>query len=244
MEAHELLKAGKLNDAISTLQTYLVENPSDNQAQTFLFELICFTGDFQRAEQQLRQLVRDSHPHSESGIARYHSVIRAERERQALFADHKHPRQLVDGGLSAFRGTLNGHEFLSFSDADSRISDKLEIFVDGEYLWIGLSDVRRLRLPAPRKLRDLLWLPAEITVSPSLQAPELEDIWLPMMTPLTWQHPDQEVKLGRVSDWRENQFGDFAPYGIKSYLVDGADVPLAEIRELVIQPFGPGSMAV
>lgn len=239
MDAHQLLKEGKLNGAISALQTHLVEHPSDHQAQTFLFELICFTGDFHHAEYQLHQLVRDDHPHSEVGIARYRNVIHAERERQALFAGHKYPRQLVNGGVTAFRGTLNGRDFLSFADADPRIGDKLEIFVSGDYLWVALSDIRRLKVPAPRRLRDLLWLPAELTLVPSLQSLKLDDVWLPMLAPLTWQHSDEEVKLGRVSDWRENQFGDVAPYGIKSYLVDGADVPLAEIRDLVIQPFGP-----
>lgn len=240
MEAHQLLKAGKLQDAIFTLQTHLAEAPSDHQAQTFLFELICFTGDFDRAESQLNQLAQEEdHPHSEAGISRYKDVLRAERRRQALFANQQHPRQLVNGGQTAFRGSLNGEEFLSFSDADPRIGDKLEIFSTGEYFWIALSDVRRMKVPAPRRLRDLLWLPVQLHVVASLESPELlHDIWLPMMAPLTWQHPDEEVKLGRVSDWRENQFGDFAPYGLKSYLVDGFDVPLAEIREVVIRPFG------
>ena len=239
MEAHQLLKAGKLKEAIASLEAHLAANPGDNQGQTFLFELICFTGNFSRAEQQLQQLIKSDHPHSEAEIARYQNVIRAERERQAVFGEHRYPKQLVDGGLRGFRGTLNGKEFLTFSDADGRIGDKLEIFVAGEYFWIGFSDVRRLSVPQPKRLRDLLWLPAELSVVPSLQPIDLHDVWLPMLTPLTWQHPDEEVQLGQVSDWRENQFGDVAPYGIKSYLADGIDVPLAEIRKLVIEPFGP-----
>lgn len=236
MEAHQLLKAGRLTDAIAALHSHLGGNPRDHKAQTFLFELICFTGDFEKAERQLHALIQDDHPHSESGIARYRGVLKAERARQRSFAEHHYPPPLVNGFAGAATGTLNGNPFLTISDADPRIGEKLELFVAGEYLWMSLSDVRRLQLPAPRRLRDLLWLPAEVAAVPSLQAFVLDDVWLPMMAPLTWRHHDEEVKLGRISDWQQDQHGEIAPFGIKTYLVDGLEIPLAEFRDLVLHP--------
>ena len=143
MEAHQLLKAGRLADAISALNSHLAGNPRDQRAQTFLFELICFTGDFDRAERQLQMLVQDNHPHSAIGVSRYRGVLQAERQRQRSFAEHQYPRQLVNESPAGSTGTLNGRHFLTLSDADPRIGERLEIFVAGEYLWIALSDVRK-----------------------------------------------------------------------------------------------------
>lgn len=241
MQAHQLLKAGRLTEAIAALHAHLGGNPHDHKAQTFLFELICFTGDFEKAERQLYALTQGDHPHSETGIAKYRRVLKAERARQRSFAEHRYPSPLANGWSGGGTGTLNGQPFLTISDADPRIGEKLELFVAGEYMWLSFSDVRRLQLPAPRRLRDLLWLPAEIVAVPSLQAFVLEDVWMPMMAPLTWQHSDEEVKLGRVNDWHQNEHGEIAPHGIKTYLVDGLEIPLAEFRDLVLQPHGPAS---
>ncbi len=234
MEAHQLMKAGRLTEAIRALKAHLAREPGDYRAQTFLYELICFTGDLDQAEEYLDTLVRADQPGSENAIADYKRVLKAEKARQNCFANREYPRQPVDGGVSAFSGALNGKGFASLSDADPRIGEKLELFVAGEYLWISLYEVRELQLPAPRRLRDLLWLPVEVKVAPSLGTTVFKDCWLPMMAPLSWQHPDEEVKLGRVSEWKEDQFGQAAPYGIKSYLVDGVEVPFAEIRNLTI----------
>ena len=244
MEAHQLLKAGRLSDAIDTLERHLAKEPGDYQSQTFLYELICFTGDFNRAKKQLESLVRDDDPQSEIGIARYRDVLRAERTRQKCFGEERNPRPSVDGGRTGFTGTLNGREFVTFSDVDPRIGENLEIFASGEYLWIPLSAMSGLKLSAPRRLRDLLWLPAELTMVPGIGLDLLQETWVPMMAPLTWQHPDEEVKLGRFSEWKEDQTGHVRPYGVKTYLVDGVEVPLAEIRELTIRPLVSGSAIV
>ena len=57
---------------------------------------------------------------------------------------------------------------------------------------------------------------------------------IPAMAPLSWQHPDEEVRLGRASEWSEDPYGELVPYGLKSLLVDDAEFPVVEIRELEI----------
>ena len=53
MNAQELFKAGKLAEAISALNENLRKNPSDNKSRTFLFELLCFAGEYERVDKQL-----------------------------------------------------------------------------------------------------------------------------------------------------------------------------------------------
>ena len=49
----ELFKAGKVREACVVLTAHLREHPSDTASRTFLFELLCFSGEFTRAEKQL-----------------------------------------------------------------------------------------------------------------------------------------------------------------------------------------------
>jgi type VI secretion system protein ImpE len=50
MTATDLYRAGRLNEAIQALGTALRSDPTDAQRRTFLFELLCFAGEYDRAE--------------------------------------------------------------------------------------------------------------------------------------------------------------------------------------------------
>ena len=53
MNSKELFEAGKLAEAIQALGAELRENPTDARRRTFLFELLCFAGEYDRAEKHL-----------------------------------------------------------------------------------------------------------------------------------------------------------------------------------------------
>lgn len=238
MDAHQLFKAGRLGDAIASLEHSIRNDPTDQRSQTFLFELLCFAGDFDRAEHQLNTLVDGHRKESVLGTRLYKSVVHAEKTRQKMFAARNFPSAILDnlGSEPAIAGKLNGKEFSSISDSDPRIGNRLEIFVAGDYLWISYADIASVHVTAPRRLRDLLWIPAHITTGASFDSRELGEVMIPSMAPLSWQHPDEEVRLGRVSDWCEDEAGDVAPYGLKTILVDHEEIPVVEIRELEIYP--------
>ena len=56
--ARELYAAGRLDSAIETLGAELRSNPLDAQRRTFLFELLTFAGQYDRAAKQLDVLAR------------------------------------------------------------------------------------------------------------------------------------------------------------------------------------------
>jgi len=60
MKARELYQAGKLNEAIQSLQAELRDYPTDAARRTFLFELLCFAGEYDRAEKQWDVLAGES----------------------------------------------------------------------------------------------------------------------------------------------------------------------------------------
>ena len=57
--ARELYAAGRLDSAIETLGAELRNAPADATRRTFLFELLSFAGQYDRAEKQLDVLARD-----------------------------------------------------------------------------------------------------------------------------------------------------------------------------------------
>ena len=66
MSAKELFQAGKLNEAIEALGAEVRDNPTDARRRTFLFELLCFKGDYDRAEKHLN-ILADASPDARSG---------------------------------------------------------------------------------------------------------------------------------------------------------------------------------
>ena len=235
-DAHQLFKAGKLTEAILALNAQLRENPTDQRSRTFLFELLCFAGEFDNAEKQLITLEQEGSREVKLGALVYKAVIRAEKNRQEMFEKKSFPKQLLDGRGVSVSGKLNGKEFITLSDTDLHIGEKLEIFVGGEYLWMSFHEIVSVRVTPPKRLRDLLWIPAEVTTTRAAGSRELSNIMIPSMAPLSWKHPDEEVRLCRVSVWGEDETGQVVPYGLKCILVDGEEVPVVGIRELEIYP--------
>jgi type VI secretion system protein ImpE len=195
-----------------------------------LFELLCFQGEFERARKQL-EVIEGTDPASYLGTARFKQMIRAEGLRQEMFRTGAIPdRRDEDPSVS---GTLNGKPFADLRDADPRIGPRLEMIAGGQYVWIPFSDLATVRLSPPTLLRDLLWAPAEVEIR-DREAGDTSDVVLPAMTALSWQSPDELVRLGRVTAWEELETGEEAPVGQKLLLVDDEEFPILEVRELII----------
>jgi type VI secretion system protein ImpE len=231
MNAIELFRAGKLTEAVRVLSAELRDNPTDAKRRTFLFELLAFSGDYDRAEKHLHVLSQ-SGPNAEMGALLYRGVLAAERARQETF--EKREYALAAGIVPPpFTGTLNGREFETLTDADPRIGPRLETFSAGTYLWIPFAHIASIEVAPPRRLRDLLWIPAVVRTGPSFKGAELGEVLIPALSPLTWRHPDDEVRLGRATVWQEED-GEDVPFGQKMLLVDGEEIPILDVRSIRI----------
>jgi type VI secretion system protein ImpE len=133
----------------------------------------------------------------------------------------------------AASGTRNGSFIGSFADADERIQGSLEVFVAGSYTWISVEHIASIEVPKPRRLRDLLWTPAIVTTAPSYSAMELGEVLLPVIAPLSFRHPDETVRLGRSTVWETTESG-YVPFGQKTFLIDGQEVPILELGKIVL----------
>jgi type VI secretion system protein ImpE len=232
MNAKELFQAGKLTEAVQALSAELRNDPTDARRRTFLFELLCFAGDFDRAEKHLGVLSQAG-PSSEMGALLYRGVMAAERARQETFAKREYT-MMPPADATPFHGTLNGQPFESLADADARIGPRIETFSAGTYLWLPLAHIASIEIQAPKRLRDLLWIPAKVRTGPAFQGTELGEILIPVLSPLSWRHEDEEVRLGRLTVWGEDENRNEVPFGQKLLLVDGKEIPLLEVRSLTI----------
>jgi len=231
VNAHQLFQAGRLKEAVQALSAELRNNPSDTRRRSFLFELLCFSGEYERAEKQL-DVLAEAGPNSEIGALLYRSALQAERTRQDLFQKKEKPLGRTSSGAETITGTLNGKPFQTITDADPRIGPRLEVFAAGNYLWLNFEHLASIQIPQPRHLRDLLWTPAVVRVGPALKSTELGEVLLPVLSPFAWQHSDDAVRLGRMTVWEEDESGEAVPAGQKMLLVDGEEFPLLDIRQL------------
>ena len=228
MEASALYKAGQLGPAIEALGLELRKQPGDTKRRTFLFELLCFAGEYDRASKQLEVLSAGGKD-AESGAMLYRAALHAQRTREEMFLKGELP---LSEGHPTTAGSCAGRPFASFADEDDRIGANLEVFIAGSYTWIPFHYIERVDIQAPTRLRDLLWAPAILHTTKAFRLQDLGQVLLPVLAPLSWRHPDDAVRLGRTSVWVEDPVHEAVPAGQKMYLTAYEAFPLLEILEL------------
>jgi type VI secretion system protein ImpE len=237
MDAVALYRAGQLKPAITALGDELKKQPLDAKRRTMLFELLCFAGEYDRAEKQLDMLA-DSSKEAIAGILVYKAALHAERTRQEMFARGQFP---TDTPRSSGPGAVNGTPCASFTDVDPRISDHLEVFIAGSYTWIPLEYVASLSIETPTKLRDLIWAPARLEVTPAFRLQELGEVLLPVLSPLSWQHEEDAVRLGSTTVWEDDERFGQVPFGQKIFAADDQEMALLEVRSLSFEHSAEGA---
>src|SRR5437870_7946451 len=111
MSPQQLFQAGKLDEAVQALVAEVRDNPTDVRRRTFLFELLCFQGEYDRAEKHLN-LLADANPDAKLGAVLYFSAIHAERLRRDVFEKKDYPSAPAAGNERG--GTVNGKPFETF----------------------------------------------------------------------------------------------------------------------------------
>ncbi len=265
-QAKALFDAGELGRAVEELLREVKANPADTTRRTFLFELLCFTGDWDRAEKQLDVIGHQS-AKAEIGVQVYRNNIKAERDRRRLFSDGLQPHFLseppayVDLHLAAINrlregspaearetldraeeerparsGKLNGREFQDFRDFDDVVGPVLELIVQDKYTWLPFEQIKRLEIAPPKQLRDLVWTAARVESVDQTMG----EVFVPVLYAGSSEHPNDQVKLGRMTDWKEVGAELYRAAGLRLFLVDDEDKPVFEARRV---EFGPISIS-
>jgi type VI secretion system protein ImpE len=265
MNTKELIRAGRLSEAREQLIREVKSSPADLGKRTLLFQVLSFCGEWGRAEQHLDAIaVQDAS--KETGVQVYKNLLHAERERQDVAKLNRRPSFLpatppytemyftawkeviakkieeaerlfgqIDAQLPIPSGTVDGVGFTGFQDTDAFLSLFLEAIVHDRYVWIPLGSIAELSISSPKTLFDLLWIPARLMTREGLSL----GCYLPVLYPDSSLHEDEQVKLGRRTDWIALG-GPFSKgMGQHVFQVGAEEKPILEIREVVFKI--PGS---
>jgi type VI secretion system protein ImpE len=253
-QAKALYEAGKLEEALEALTAEVKANPGDTSRRTFLFELLCLAGQWDRAEKQLDVIGHQS-AQADLGVQVYRHNIRAERERQNVFATGVQPHflnepppyvdflvdainKLRDGDTAGARtsldhaeeerpalsGKLNGQPFHDFRDSDDSVGPVLELIVKDKYTWLPFEQIRRFEISKPSQLRDLIWAQARIEALDGT----VGEVYVPTLYAGSSEHENVQVKLGRMTDWKQVGEDIYRASGLRLFLVDNEDKTLFE----------------
>jgi type VI secretion system protein ImpE len=260
MNATELYRAGRLDEAIAAQVQAVKNEPADHGKRLFLFELLAFAGDLDRARRQI-DAVNYGQMELDTAVLNYRKLLDAEETRRRVFREgimpqflvpppeHLGPRleavqrlranepaeaakllDQVNEAAPPVRGLLNSKPFDMLRDADDLFGPVLEVMAHGDYYWVPLERVDSLGINAPKFPRDLLWLPAKLAVREGPAG----DVFLPVLYPGSHEHPDSQIKLGRATDWKQAAGGPVLGVGLRTFLVGDDAHNLLEWRELQV----------
>jgi type VI secretion system protein ImpE len=253
-EAKELLSAGRLEEASAALLGHVKANPNDAASRTFLFELSCLSGDWDRAERQLDVIGQQS-SEAQLGVMVYRANISAERERRRVFAEGGQPHFLreppayvdlcvealkqVNRGLltearatldraeeerPAIAGSLGGKEFQDFRDYDDFIAPVVELIVKDKYVWLPFEQIKSIQISPPRQLRDMIWASARVEATDGT----IGEVYMPSLYADTSSSTNDQLRLGRLTDSKQLGEDLYRTLGLRLFLVDGEDKTLFE----------------
>lgn len=258
----ELYQAGRLKDAIDALTAEVKSKPGDAPSRIFLFELLSFAGEWDRAKKQV-DVLGQAGPNEALAVQVYLANIEAERLRERLFSEGLHPHFLtepppfVDLHLDAINrvregnfaearalldraeeerpasaGTLNGRPFADFRDADDLVGPVLELIVKDKYAWLPFSQIRRMEIGPPAKLRDLVWARAKVEALDGT----VGDVFVPALYAGTPRSGDDQVRLGRMTTWVPLADDLARGAGLKTFLAGDDEVALFEAKQVEFTP--------
>jgi type VI secretion system protein ImpE len=259
MNPKELLDAGRLTAAVQELNQSLKNRPADKQLRMFLFELLCFAGDYDRAGKQLDVLATQTdEPGGQLVLQFYRGLLSAEKVRQQVFGGTALPKFVLtppssveqyvmflnslaqsDPGAAdllaaaedttpALAGRRGETPFTHLRDADDRVAPVLEAFHGSDYLWLPFEQMTRLQIAAPTRLQDLLW--ANATVEMRGHPPT--DVYVPALYVNSHTHENEQVRLGRMTEWDALSDRIVTGKGQRMLLVDDAEQALLGLGEV------------
>ncbi len=267
MQASDLLREGKIDEALARLQDGVRASPADPKLRVFLFQLLCVLGKWDRAMTQLN-VAAEMDPKTLLMAQVCRPALNCEALRTQIFQGKRQPLVLgepeewvgwliqaamligsgryADAGplrekaleaAPAISGTINGQPFEWIADADGRLGPMLEAIIDGRYYWVPLTKVRTISIDVPTDLRDVVWIPAQIVWTNGGNAVAL----LPVRYAGSEASADPAIRLARRTDWQEPAPGLLIGLGQRMLATDLEEHPILQVRQIELNnPMAPG----
>jgi type VI secretion system protein ImpE len=259
--AEQSLKGGDPAAALAHLQEQVRAKPADARLRVFLFQLLCVTGQWDRALTQLG-VASSLDPEALAMAQTYGDAVRCEAVRDEVFAGRKSPlifgepeqwlallieSLLVAGGGELDRsgelhalafdaaptssGDVDSRPFEWIADADSRLGPVLEAVINGRYYWVPFSRLIKIEFEPPEDLRDLVWLPAKLQFANGGESVAL----IPTRYAGSAASADGLIALARKTVWEEIAADTHRGLGQRIFATDSDEVPVLEARTITLE---------
>jgi type VI secretion system protein ImpE len=266
MKADELLKAGRLTEALAALQQQVRDDPADPKLRVFLFQLLAVLGQWDKALTQLN-ISADMDPANLLMAQICRDALAAEAFRAEVFAGRRLP--LVFGEPPEWVGLLLQSNQVAETgggspDAARELRERAfeaapttSGTINGEpFEWIADSDMRLGPMLEAVIQGKYFWVPFQHVREIKIEKPtDLRDlVWLEAS--FTWtnggtaagliptRYPGSEaaepaLALARRTEWATRGDGASTGTGQRVLATDASEYPLLEVRHVVLgEPVG------
>ena len=259
MNVQECFEAGKLAEAIEASLAEVKQNPTDATRRAYLCDLLCYSGDLERADKQLDTMTLQD-PEAVMGISLFRQLIRAEQARRDFYENGRVPEVLDDptpmqqlelrahielreGNHSAAmdllteaeelrppsKGTCDGVEFSEFRDLDDRASSSLEVYTPNGKYYW---------IPLER-IDSIIFRPPQFPRDLMWRAARMVvqdgpegEVYVPVLYCGSHASEENQIKLGRATDWIGEEGQPICGVGQRTFLVGEEDKPILSIANL------------
>lgn len=267
MTASDLYRAGQLNEAITAALGEVRNQPTEPGPRLFLSELLCFSGDLERADNHL-DAVGQSDPQIMPWILTFRQLIRAEQSRRDLFTQGRLPeflappegsvKLLLQATIRAREGALQEAALLLDQAEESR--PRVKGTHDGDPFrdFRDLDDQLSCILEVLTSLGAYYWIPISRVESIEFHEPVRArdlfwrrthlivrdgpdgEVYVPVLYPGTALETDDGIRLGRQTDWRGGDATPVRGVGQRTFLVDDDARSIMELKTMSFDLPGEG----
>lgn len=267
MDAQELFREGRLQDAVDAALSSVRSQPNDAPSRSFLCELLCFAGELERADKQLDTLAR-LRPELAVSVSMSRQLIRAALWRKQVFEEGRlpeffgKPTPMLEAHLKALAhlragdnktathvlseaererppipGLCNGLSFEDIRDLDDVIGSVLEILT-ANGLYYWIGFDQIVSAEL-----DAVQRPGDLIWRPGrivIRDGNEAYVHFPVLYPGSEKSPEDRVRLGRETTWTETADAPIRGLGQRMLLVGDLARPLLEIQRIEISASNPG----
>jgi type VI secretion system protein ImpE len=262
MNTQEFYEAGQLDEAVSAAVAEVKQHPADAGKRTLLAELLCFTGDLERADKQL-DAVGKTDPDAMIVISMFRHLLRAETARREFY-DQGHVPEFVDKPSEEMQLRLEASIRVRENDLQgaAELLGKAEEMrpavacqCDGKAVddFRDLDDLSSSFFEVLTSNGKYYWIPINRVETVEFRVPQRPrellwrpahmvvrggpdgEVFLPTLYAGSHAKSDDRLRLGRFTDWEGEQGEPVRGVGQRMYLCGDQDRSMLELKQISIE---------
>jgi type VI secretion system protein ImpE len=263
MTAHDHYQKGRLRESVTAALEDVKQHPTDPSKRGFLAELLCLSGDLERADRQLDALGQQD-PATVMEVNLFRQLIRAEQARQQFYTEGRLPEFLNQDITPDLRLHLEAAVLLrdgmtaEAADVLGKAKEqqpKVAGICDGKPFedLCDLDDLTSSFLEVLSSKGEYFWIPLDRIESLEfgswtrprdllwrrahliVRAGPDADVYLPVVYAGSAVDANDQIRLGRATEWRGGGGAPVRGLGQRVFLFGEEDRAILELQKLTFR---------